>query len=163
MLGLLLALNLKELVPRAFVHDSIDTLRLTISKEIHDEIRRNKLPPPLGDTLLVFAYYLEGKLVGVLVVDDVLGKHKPITFAVAILPEGKVKFVEVIKYREPYGGEIRRRSFLKQFEGKTLKDPLKPNRDIRNIAGATISVRSITLGVRRALLIYERVIRRYLR
>jgi len=36
-----------------------------------------------------------------------------------------------------------------------LEDPLKMGKDIKNIAGATISVRQITKGVKRALFIYK--------
>jgi hypothetical protein len=42
-------------------------------------------------------------------------------------------------------------AWRKQFRGKTTGDPLQVDRDIRSISGATISVNSVTAGVRAAL------------
>lgn len=51
---------------------------------------------------------------------------------------------KVIVYREEYGGEIGSKRWLKQFTGKTQNDDLKYGENIMAIAGATISVRSMT-------------------
>ena len=47
-------------------------------------------------------------------------------------------------YREEYGGEIGSRRWLKQFIGKTQNDQFRYGDNIDAIAGATISVRSMT-------------------
>ena len=65
--------------------------------------------------------------------------HLVIDYAVALSPDGIVKQVELIEYRESYGEEIHDQSWLKQFAGKTDKDRLEIDRDIRNISGATLS------------------------
>ena len=91
----------------------------------------------------------------VVIIDRVLGKHEYITYAVAISAEGEVKGVEIIEYRETYGGEIREVGWRKKFVGKTLRDPLKIDKDIPNISGATLSSVHITNGVRRLLHTYE--------
>ena len=54
-------------------------------------------------------------------------------------------------YRESRGGEVARRSFVEQFEGKSVADPIDKNRDIINIQGATMSVDSLSIGVKKAL------------
>jgi len=59
--------------------------------------------------------------------------------------------VDVLVYREPYGGEVAYEAWRKQFRGKTTSDPLKVDKDIRSISGATISVNAVTAGVRTAL------------
>jgi thiamine biosynthesis lipoprotein len=64
-----------------------------------------------------------------------------------------VRFVEIVSYRESHGGEIRREPFRAQFVGKRLSDPLVLSRDVRNIAGATISCRALTDGVHDVLAI----------
>ena len=84
-------------------------------------------------------------------VDDVKGKTQLITYLVGILPGGTVQDVDVLAYREAYGGEITHASFRKQFQNKTVQDKLQPGKDIKNISGATISVRAITYGVKRIL------------
>jgi hypothetical protein len=47
-----------------------------------------------------------GKLHGFFIVDYVIGKHLVIDYAVALSPEGTVKRIEILNYRESYGGEI---------------------------------------------------------
>ena len=83
-----------------------------------------------------------------------IGKHLYIDYAVALTPNGAVHSVEILQYRESYGGEIRGPSWLAQFVGKTSGSALKINGDIRNIAGATLSSTHITEGVKRVLAAY---------
>ncbi|RLD28968.1 MAG: FMN-binding protein [Bacteroidetes bacterium] len=54
---------------------------------------------------------------------------------------------KVLIYREDYGGEIGSRRWLKQFIGKTKDDVLNYGDNIAAISGATISVRSMTIGI----------------
>jgi|SRR5436190_3363114 len=98
-------------------------------------------------------------LLGVLMLDHVLGKHEVIEYAVAVSPEGAVLQVEILEYREHYGGEIRNAKWREQFKGKTGASKLKLNEDIYNISGATISCRNVTDGVRRVLATFELVVR----
>lgn len=54
---------------------------------------------------------------------------------------------KVLIYREDYGGEIGSKRWLKQFIGKTQNDILVYGDNIAAIAGATISVRSMTSAI----------------
>ena len=92
-------------------------------------------------------------------VDRVLGKHELITYALALEPDGRVRGIEILEYRESHGGEVRDASWRAQFVGKTAGDPLKLDRDITNISGATLSCRHVTDGVKRLLQIYDRELR----
>jgi Na+-translocating ferredoxin:NAD+ oxidoreductase RnfG subunit len=92
---------------------------------------------------------------GWFVVDQVLGKHEMITYAVALNADGSVKQVEVLEYRETYGGDVRNASWLGQFVGKTAADPFKLNGDVKNISGATVSSRHLTDGVKRIVLVRQ--------
>lgn len=98
-------------------------------------------------------------LLGVLVLDQVFGKHELIDYAAAIAPDGRVLQVELLEYRENYGGEIRGEKWRAQFRGKTAAAPLKLSGDIYNISGATISCRHVTEGVKRVLATFELVIK----
>jgi len=89
------------------------------------------------------------------VIDRVVGKHENITYAVAVAPDGAVRGIEIMDYRESYGSQIRNADWRKQFVGKTRADPLKVEKDIRNISGATLSSVHVTNGVRRVLQTYE--------
>ena len=48
----------------------------------------------------------------------------------------------------------------RQFVGKTSQSPLKLDRDIKNISGATLSCRHVTDGVKRLLAFYEIALKR---
>lgn len=86
-------------------------------------------------------------------VDQVVGKHEFITFAMGVSPDGKVHGVEILEYKETYGGEIRQLEWRKQFNGKKSGDVFKLGGTIRNISGATLSCHSVTAGVNRLLAI----------
>lgn len=96
-----------------------------------------------------------GKLQGFFIVDYVIGKHLVIDYAVALSSEGAVKQIEILNYRETYGGEIRNPDWRKQFIGKTPHSRFALNDGINNISGATLSSRHVTDGVRRVLATYE--------
>jgi Na+-transporting NADH:ubiquinone oxidoreductase subunit NqrC len=96
---------------------------------------------------------------GLILLDHVFGKHEVIEYAVAVTPDGAVLQVEILEYREHYGGEVRNAKWREQFKGKTGASKLKLNEDIYNISGATISCRNVTDGVRRVLATFELVVR----
>jgi Na+-translocating ferredoxin:NAD+ oxidoreductase RnfG subunit len=98
-------------------------------------------------------------LLGLLVVDHVLGKHEIIDYAVAISSTGTVAQVEILEYRESHGMEIRGEKWREQFKGKSSAAKLRLNDDIYNISGATISCRNVTEGVKRVLATYDVVLR----
>lgn len=93
-----------------------------------------------GDSLLGFAR-----------VRNVKGKDQPITYLVAVDSTLRLRDVDILVYREAYGGEVAYDAWRKQFRGRGADDPLEVGRDIRSISGATISVNAVTLGVRRTL------------
>lgn len=93
----------------------------------------------------------QGVLRGYAVVTDEVGKYRPITFMVGVTPQFTVRDVAVLVYRESRGGEVKRKRFLSQYRGKGVRDPIDVNRDVINISGATISVRSLNAGVKRVL------------
>ncbi len=86
---------------------------------------------------------------GWFIADQVVGKHDFIPFAVALDANGAVKDVEILEYREAYGGEIANARWRAQFTGKTHDSTLRLTKDIVNLSGATLSSKHITDGVRR--------------
>jgi Na+-translocating ferredoxin:NAD+ oxidoreductase RnfG subunit len=107
------------------------------------------------ETFRAFAAQTDGKVDGYAVIQETIGKHRPITYIVGISPEGKVFDVEIMVYRESKGSEVRRKRFNAQYEGKTAQDPIRVNKDIINVTGATMSVRSVSAGVKRALVLVD--------
>jgi hypothetical protein len=92
---------------------------------------------------------------GWLIIDEVVGKHEMITYAVGISPTGKVLGIEILEYVESYGYEVAEAQWRKQFIGKNSHDPIKLNQDIQNIGGATLSCKHITDGVKRVTVLYD--------
>ena len=92
-----------------------------------------------------------GALRGYAVVTEEIGKYRPITFMVGVGPDLRVRDVAVMVYRESRGGDVKRKRFLSQYRGKRATDPIDVGRDIINVSGATISVRSLNAGVKRVL------------
>lgn len=95
-----------------------------------------------------------GRLLGWVIVDEVIGKHEYITYATGISPDGHVLGVEILSYRESKGGQVRDARWRGLFRGKTVRDKFKLNQDIPNISGATLSSRNVTDGVKRLLAIH---------
>jgi hypothetical protein len=96
----------------------------------------------------------DGVLLGHVMVDEVVGKHELITYALGVGADGAVRDVEIMDYRESRGGEVRDPRWRAQFKGKRSGSPLRPEEDIQNISGATLSCRHITEGVRRLLALH---------
>jgi len=92
---------------------------------------------------------------GWLIVDEVVGKHEMITYAVGIAPNGSILGIEILEYVESYGYEVAEAQWRAQFVGKSAKDPIKLNQDIQNISGATLSCKHITDGVKRVSVLYD--------
>jgi Na+-translocating ferredoxin:NAD+ oxidoreductase RnfG subunit len=87
-------------------------------------------------------------------IDEVLGKHEYITYAVGVDSHGKVAGIEILEYRESYGQQVQGAAWRKQFVGKDKSSTLKLTKDIINISGATLSSAHVTAGVRRVLQTY---------
>ena len=91
---------------------------------------------------------------GWFLVDEVIGKHEFISYALGLNADGSVHQVEILDYRESYGYEVRNPAWRQQFVGKTPAAALRVNDDIRNISGATLSCRHLTEGIKRMLATY---------
>jgi Na+-translocating ferredoxin:NAD+ oxidoreductase RnfG subunit len=123
-----------------------------------DEARKQAFPSATNFTEVqpgrVWKAEAGGRVAGLFILDRVIGKHLYIDYAVALTPSGAVHRVEILQYRESYGGEINNQSWLAQFVGKTSGSSLRINDDIRNISGATLSSTHVTEGVKRVLAAY---------
>jgi Na+-transporting NADH:ubiquinone oxidoreductase subunit C len=100
-----------------------------------------------------------GELLGWFIVDEVVGKHELITYAVGLNADGSVRQIEVMDYREAYGYEIRNPAWRRQFVGKRQGDAVTLDQDVRNITGATLSCRHVTEGVKRLLAFHQVMLR----
>lgn len=89
------------------------------------------------------------QLLGYVVTDAVIGKFQLISYALALSPDGHIRDVEILSYREAHGGEVRSKAWRAQFVGKDATAALAIGGDIANISGATMSCTHLTDGIRR--------------
>ena len=104
-----------------------------------------------ADSALVLRLARNDSLLGFARVGNVRGKDQPITWLVAVDPSLRLRDVDILVYREPYGGEVAYEAWRRQVRGKGPDAPLAVGRDIQGISGATISVNAVTLAVRRTM------------
>jgi Na+-translocating ferredoxin:NAD+ oxidoreductase RnfG subunit len=108
-----------------------------------------------GRVMIRQALNAKGKPIGFGITDDVKGKEQPITYITLIKPDGSIADVEILLYREAYGGEIQHEGFRKQFRGENASSDIRLGHDIQSIAGATISSRAITNGARKLVTLFD--------
>lgn len=132
---------------------TVEEVAFTPDAETRDRLKSAlgyALPRP---TVAVHVGHDGSGVLGYALLDSQLGQHEPIDFGVLFTPEGAVARVEVLVYREAYGEGVRAEGFRRQFIGLGPSAPMRPGKDIRIVSGATVSTRSISVGVRRATLL----------
>jgi Na+-translocating ferredoxin:NAD+ oxidoreductase RnfG subunit len=130
-----------------------DLIRLTSEKKTQIEDRIGwKFPEEFFE---VYIGETGAQIDGYALIQNTIGKHKPMTYMVGVDHIGACTNVEVLVFREAKGSEVRTKRFNVQYEGKTVHDPVRINKDIINISGATMSVRSISAGVKRVLVLVD--------
>lgn len=110
-----------------------------------------------ASTIIRFTARLNGEVVGYAFEDIVDGKWGPIHYVAGVSLDGRVLGLAVLDYEEIRGRPIAKKRFLKQYLGKTTKDPLRLRKDIDGVTGATISSRAFTDGVRKILFIFQEI------
>ncbi len=100
-----------------------------------------------------------GHVDGYAFIDEEKGEHLPITFAVKLSPDGRVERQEIVVYREARGDEVRDERFRHQFVGKSARDAIDTDQDIVAVSGATISSRAMAVGVKRAVVLFDELVK----
>ena len=85
-----------------------------------------------------------------------IGKTQPITTGY-VVEDSKITQVRILIYRETHGYEVRHPSYTSQFEGATLIEMAKLDRQINGIAGATLSHRALIRMAQLALFMDSQV------
>lgn len=132
----------------------------TLPEPLVSQLQRDRLwydSADLGSERRAHFYRCErnGKIAAYALIDREIGKHLPITYIVGFSSAGAVSRVEMMVFREVRGWEPRERIFMSQFEGRIAGAPLRVGKEIRNVAGATYSAKSIAKGVARALALWK--------
>ena len=94
-----------------------------------------------------------------LILDEAPGKTETFIYALYLNENLSIKDVDILLYRELYGGEIDEESFRDQFAGIVKPQQIIFGRTIQGVTGATISSQSITYHVRDLLMIFKETLR----
>lgn len=136
----------------------IDFEKYRLNNELKNVIEKKVSQKFFSDEVYLYKVFLDKKLIGYGMLDNVYGKSLPITFLVMFDANGKIQCSEIIKYREPYGGAIQSREWNDQFKGKNSYSDFIVGKDISGISGATISVNSVTKGIKKLTLLLNEII-----
>ena len=146
-------IEIKNLFPdsKSIIHSKYKIPKQSI-KYIQNNVKQKFFRPEVNTWVIMskdsLKYYA--------ILDNVKGKSLPITFLTIFDDSSRVYYNSIIKYREAYGGEVSSKNWLNQFNAYTDSSKYKVGDDISNITGATISVNSITKGIRKlSYLIYQ--------
>lgn len=142
----------------------------SFGKDVNFTFRKYTLPPNtkrkieytvkqkfFKDWLYVYKISVKDSVIAFGFLDNVIGKSMPITFFVLLDVEGNITSTNIIKYREPYGGAVSNDNWNEQFTGKNSNSDFTVGRSVNGISGATISVNSVTKGIRKIALLYEEI------
>ena len=132
--------------------DEIKKERLWLTKEEIRAIEEIYMYKIYETRFTFYTVIKNGKPMGSMLIDNIIGKSFPITFMTVLNTDGTVRDVEIMVYREPQGWEVRYKSFRSQFYGK---DTSSNSNEILSISGATLSVRAIKSGVYKAMAAYK--------
>ncbi|MBC8549279.1 MAG: FAD:protein FMN transferase [Candidatus Brocadiales bacterium] len=129
--------------------DEVFVEHLELTPDEKERIENKLKARILENSFDVFTGKKMGSINKYAIITDEMGCFHPITFIMSMKPSGKIEKVSVLIYRESRGKDVIRKRFLHQYKGKTLKSPIRINKDIINVSGATTSVRGVNRGVRK--------------
>ena len=151
--------GIKEDVEKIIRTEYGDSIVFSMKKMTLDKELKAKIEPKVRQLFFkdyLYIWTIEQKngeeVYGLL--DNVKGLSMPITFLVFFDGKGQILNSHVIKYREPYGGEISSSKWNAQFIGRSEKSNFVVGDGIDGISGATISVYSMTTGVMKLSLLF---------
>ena len=99
------------------------------------------------------------ELLGYALIDLHTVRTLPEAFLIVLTPDGHVSSLHLLAFYEPSEYKPGER-FLAQFDARALGPELRLGGAIHGIAGASLSARAVTTGVRRSLALYQVLVRR---
>lgn len=105
--------------------------------------------------LTVYTGYRGKEIIGYAFIDSAIVRSKAAATLVVLERDGTVRDARILAWQEPPEYQPPQR-WLDRFRGRrSPDDPLRVGRNVDAISGATLSVRTITGHVRRALAIHD--------
>ena len=144
-----------------FYKDSIQISEKTykIPKKVKKEIQNTVKQKFFRDKIYYWVIKKENTPIGYALLDNSIGKTMPITYLVIFNLNNEILHSKIIKYREGYGGEVKGKKWLAQFNGMKKDSLYTFPKDIVGISGATLSVKSVTKGFSKLSLLLPYIIK----
>ena len=134
--------------------EHIETKTLFLTDEQVQYVSTLATAPLESKLATIYVGQKAGQVLGYAFIETNMVRTLPETFLIVISPTGVVQKLFVLAFYEPEEYMPSER-WLKQFDRKPLSPELHVRRDIHGIAGATLSSRAITSGVRKALSLFQ--------
>ncbi|MDX1648513.1 MAG: FMN-binding protein [Myxococcota bacterium] len=151
-------LSRKEAIAEAFPEAERVEERTVILDDAQARAVESLARTPLESRLVtIYEGRADGGVTGYAFIDVHTVRTLPEAFLVVVSPEGEVAQLRLLAFYEPpeYAPA---EGWLAQFDQRRLDDRLRLGGEIHGIAGATLSSRAVTGGVRRALALFEVVV-----
>ncbi|MBX3023815.1 FMN-binding protein [bacterium] len=134
--------------------DAIETRDVFLTPEQRAAIEDKAKSKLDSDLLTIYVGERGGARLGYAMLDTHTVRTLPETFLIVLSPQGTVAATHLLAFYEPleYSPPVR---WLQQFHDATLTDDLRIGRGIVAITGSTLTSEAVTGGVRRALAIYD--------
>jgi hypothetical protein len=138
--------------------DRTETRDVFLTTEQRAEIESQAKSKLESDLLTIYVGRRGGEVIGYAIFDTHIVRTLPETFLVVLTPAGAVSATHLLAFYEPpeYAPPDR---WLAQFQGAELTNELRVGRGIAGITGSTLTADAVTGGIRRALAIYNVVLK----
>jgi len=150
--------DVEKTIRNQFGNDAIFSFqKLNLSSSVRTSIEKKVRQRFFKDFIYVWSIMDGDSVQAYALLDNVKGLSMPITFLVIYDIEGTIISSHVIKYREPYGGEIASPKWTAQFNGRNNDSDYNVGGQIDGISGATISVYSMSAGIMKLSLLFPKI------
>jgi Na+-translocating ferredoxin:NAD+ oxidoreductase RnfG subunit len=130
-----------------------------MSQELKAAIEKKCEQKFFRDDVIYWEIKNSDELRNIAIIDNVYGKTLPITFLVIFNLDGSIYKSTIVKYREGHGGEVAADKWLAQFNGMNKSSSYDVGKDIQAISGATISVNSVSRGIKKLTMLFSEIMR----
>lgn len=136
---------------------TIEMKKYEMDEKLSSEIEKKAKQKFFSSHIYIFKIFSKKTLIATALLDNVYGKSQPITFLVIFNMDGSIISTNIVKYREAYGGAVSQDNWNEQFKGKNSESSFNVGEEVSSISGATISVKSVTLGIKKLALLFNRI------
>jgi len=134
--------------------DRVEDETVLLDDEQHARIQKLAKSELESRIVRIHRGYRGDELLGYAFIDIHTVRTLPEAFLVVLTPQGTVRSLRLLAFHEPLDYMPTER-WYQQFEGASRERALRVGRDVHGIVGATLSARATAAGVRRALALYE--------